>query len=108
MNSKTTKTKTTTDKPKENAGNEKADDFVATATSWCAEHNVPTRMMPDHTLRLVESAVLIDHAITEAGGPDKVPESVLIYRQLLNEAALATAMHGIKRSILAVFGGLER
>ena len=106
MNSKTTMKKT--NKPKESAGNEQAEDFVGLATSWCAEHNVPTRMMPDHTLRLVESAALLDHAIAEAGGHDKVPEAVLLYRQLLHEAALATAMHGIKRSVLAVFGGAGR
>jgi hypothetical protein len=107
MNNKTTKTKTT-DKAKQDTGKEQAEDFVGAATSWCAEHNVPTRMMPDQTLRLVESAALLDHAIKEAGGPDKVPESVLMYRQLLNETALATAMHGIKRSILFVLGGAER
>jgi hypothetical protein len=110
MNSKTTKTKTktTTDKPKENAGNEKADDFVATATSWCAEHNVPTRVMPEHAIRLIDSAVLLDHAIEAAGGPDKVPKAVVLYLGMLNEVALATAMHGIKRAVLGLYRGAGR
>ncbi len=65
-------------------------------------------MMPEHTVRLIESTALLDHAITRAGGPEKVPAAVLLYRQLLHEAALATAMHGIKRSITSLFGGPER
>lgn len=108
MNNKTTKTKTKNNKAKQDTGKEQSEDFVGAATSWCAEHNVPTRMTPDQTLRLVESAALLDHAIKKAGGPDTVPESVLLYRQLLHETALATAMHAVKRSILFVFGGAER
>jgi hypothetical protein len=103
MNNKTTKAKTTNQKAKPGAGNEQAQDFVATATSWCAEHNVPTRVMPEHAMRLIDSAVLLDHAIEEVGGPDKVPKAVVLYLGMLNEVALATAMHGIKRAVLGLY-----
>jgi hypothetical protein len=84
------------------------DPIISVATSWCAEHDVPTRVMPEHTMRLIESAGLLDHAIAEAGGRDKVPEAVLLYRELLHEAALATAMHGLKRAILGLYGEAGR
>ena len=102
------KKKTTAQKPKTSAGEKDSDPIVGPATSWCAEHNVPTRVMPEHAMRLIESAGLLDHAIAEAGGRDKVPEAVLLYRELLHEAALATAMHGVKRAILGLYGGTQR
>jgi hypothetical protein len=73
------KAKTNTQKAKTGAS-EKApqDPIIGTATSWCAERDVPTRVMPEHTMRLIESAGLLDHAIEEAGGRDKVPEAVLL------------------------------
>jgi hypothetical protein len=106
-NTKTTKTtKGTSEKP--NASKEESEDFIGAASSWCAERGVPTRVMPEHSMRLIESAGLLDHAIEEAGGPTKVPEAVLLYRQLLHDTALAAALHGMKRAILGLYGGAGR
>jgi hypothetical protein len=106
MNKK--KTKSTTQKKKPGAGMETLEDLVGAATSWCAEHHVPTRVLPEHMMRLMETRGLLDSAIAQAGGTQKVPEAVLIYRQMLHEVALATAMHGIKCSMLRLFSGTKR
>jgi len=103
MSDKHTKTKTT-GKPKQGADS----DFIGEATSWCAEHNVPTCMRPEHAVRLLETASLIDAAVTRAGGNEKVPEAVLLYRQLLYEASVATTAHAIKLSVIALFSGVGR
>lgn len=104
---KTTKRATAPEPPKPVTDNAQTEDVmgIGAATSWCAERGVPTRMMPEHTVRLVESVIILDRAITDAGGVANVPESVLVYRTLLHEAALATAMHGIKRSVRGLFNG---
>ena len=106
---KNAKTKTTkTGKPVNSAEKPKPteaedNDFVMTATNWCADHDVPTRVLPEHSMRLIDSAAMIDHAITKAGGPEQVPYAVLVYRQLLHDAALAAALHGMKRAILGLY-----
>ncbi len=116
----TTKSKTTINKqPKTNGdgrshektGEQLVKEFdheLDMASEWCIKRDVRLTLTPLDACRLRMQRDAIRVAVMEAGGPEKVPESVLVYQQILDDAASFLLAHGVGRAVQVLLGGKDR
>jgi hypothetical protein len=74
---------------------------VLGAAAWCSKRGLGADITPAEVGGLVHLATMIHGAVLGAGGPEAVPESVLMYENCLRDCIAFLAAHGIVRSALA-------
>lgn len=110
----TTKSKTTIKRQAKTSGKtgervgKEFDHALDLASDWCIRHNVRVTLGPSDACRLRMQSDAIRTAVMEAGGPGNVPESVLLYQQILDDATVFVLAHGVGRALQVLLGGKAR
>ena len=79
--------------------------MIVVASAWCGDHGVPIKVTPIDAYRLRQQSDVIDTAIAQAGGPEKVPQELLAYSATLTIAADFIMAHGFEHVIHMLVGG---